>query len=250
MLGRCLESLHCGELAISRGEDHPVVVVTYGGTPEHKDIVAKAYPKAIHHMIEGDLGCNILWYEAAALAQTRFVVFLPDDDLRPPGFAAEVEKIIDQCESRGAGFGCWPGQAYYWDTGTLGHFIGAGLGASGIHPSFPLIKRLLAPNSYPFSQAAFLYDRETVLDVLSWCEDNLKDCGTRPTMMIGNDIALTLGHIQRFPRMVQSAKCLTWYGHHAGSETLQYAAGNNNLMPMYERARAKLQGVVFPRRKT
>jgi hypothetical protein len=69
-------------------------------------------------------------------------------------------------------------------------------------------------------------------------------------MMAGNDIALTLGHIQRFPRMVQSTQRLIWYGHWDGAETLRYAAGQNNLMPMYERARAKLQGVIFPARKS
>ena len=246
MLKGCLASLHCGEL----GEDHPVVVVTYGGTPAHRDIVAKACPRAIHHMIAGDLGCNMLWYEAASLAQTKWIVFCPDDDLRPPGFASEVEKIIDKCESSGAGFGCWPGRAYYWGSGILGHPIGAGLNMAGVHSSLPLIRRLLTPNSYPFSQAAFLYNREAALDALAWAEENLKDCCTREHFLVGNDIALTLCHIQRFPRMVQSAKCLTWYGHHDGSETLQYAAGKNNLMPMYECARAKLQNIVFPRRKT
>jgi glycosyltransferase involved in cell wall biosynthesis len=236
-----LKSLH---------NDHEIVVVTYNGVSDHQQIVEKICPQAIHVMYKEDRGCNALWAEAISLAKTRWVSLLADDDLRPPGFAAEVEKIIDQCESHGAGFATWNGRAYYWSDHTLGHPINTCYGRAGIYASAPLAAHIMTAGKYPWSQVAFLYDRETVLDVLAWCEEHLKDCGTRPTMMVGNDVALTLGHIQRFPRMVQSAKCLTWYGHHDGSETLQYAAGKNDLMGQYDKARTKLQNIVFPRRKT
>ena len=241
MLRACLASLH---------NDHPIVVATIGGSADHIQIVKQICPDAAHACEQGDYGCNRLWFNAANLAKTKWIVLLADDDLRPPGFAAEVERIIDRCESQGAGFAAWNGRAYYWDTGHLGHPINACYGRAGVYASAPLAAHIMTAGKYPWSQVAFLYDRETVLDVLDWCETGLKDCHTRSPMMIGNDIALTLGHIQRFPKMVQSGKCLTWYGHHDGSETLQYAAGKNNLMPMYECARAKLQNIVFPHRKT
>lgn len=237
MLRACLASLH---------NDHPIVVATMGGSAEHVQIVRQLCPGASHACEQGDYGCNRLWLNAASLAHTKWISFLPDDDLRPPGFGRAAQKICESMERNGAGFAAWNGQAYYWDDGRLAHPINTCFGVAGAYTSRPLADRVMTAGKYPFSQAAFLYDRETVLDVLIWCEENLKDCATRPTMMIGNDIALTLGHVQRFPRMMQSAQHLTWYGHHDGSETLQYAAGKNNLMTMYDRARIKLQGVIFP----
>jgi hypothetical protein len=234
----------------SLGNNHEIVVASYGAPPGCRELVAQHCPGARHFCIEEDYGCNRLWLQAAEMAQTKWIAFLPDDDLRPPGFGRAAQRICESMERHGAGFASWNGQAYYWDSDRLGHPMNNCFVAAGVYDPQPLANRIMAKGKYPFSQAAFLYDRETVLDVLTWCEDHLQDCFTRPTMMAGNDIALTLGHIQRFPRMVQSAQRLIWYGHWDGAETLQYAAGKNDLMNQYDKARLKLQNIVFPHRKT
>lgn len=224
-----------------------VVVATYGSTPENVQIVKAVSPHIPHFYTPEDHGCNRLWIQAAEMARTRWISFLPDDDLRPPGFVEAAESFCGLLERNNAGFGAWNGQAFFWNSGKLGHAMNTCFEEEGVYASGPLVEKVLRPGTYPFSQVAFLYDRETTLDVLQWCEANLKDCCTRPEMMIGNDIALTLGHAQRFSRVGQCAKRLTWYGHWDGSETLQ--AGNTNLMRAYDLARLKLAGVVFPVRK-
>lgn len=108
---------------------------------------------------------------------------------------------------------------------------------------------LRAKDSLPNSPVSFLFDRQTALDALYWAEENLKDCTTRPTMMIGNDVALVVAHAQRYAKFLQSSKQLSLYGHWDGSETVAWSQGQNDgLIPAYNKARERLARSKIPSR--
>ena len=240
-LRKCLESLH---------NDHSIVVATYGGTPEHRQIVSAAAPAATHFLTDKDYGCNRLWLQAVAMARTRWISLLHDDDLRPPGFGATVSKLCDLAEQYDAGFGTWYAKSYSWTKGTTALGWPGCFPKPGLHDSHLLMPNIVKPGRLAISPISFLYDRDTSLDILSWCEDHLKDCTTRKGMIIGNDIALTLGHVQRFRTIIQGDHYLSLCGFWDGSETCRWFKKENNLGPMYDKARAKLlDGVVFPPRR-
>lgn len=237
------------QVLASLGNDHEIVVATYCGSPQHSKVVAEVCPGVEHFCALEDLGCNRLWRQAISMAKTKWISLLYDDDKRPPGFAAEAEKLIDQIEAAGAGWGAWNAQAYHWSDNSLRNSMTIAHGKAGIHPSAPLISRISTKGRFADSPVSFLFDKETCLDVLAWCQENISDCQTRPGMMVGNDLALFLGHILRFPTMVQSDKILSYYGNWPGSETCAYfTRQSSSLMVQYEKARARLMaaGPSFP----
>ena len=236
----CLESLELEK----GGQD--VAVACFGAGPEHRKLCAKMLPAGSSiYVSKGDEGCNRLWIKAIEMAKTRWVSILHDDDRRPPGFAEEVNKLIREAELRSCGFIAWNGaQMDLADSRVYGNIPIAGV-TDGVHDSATLVKMLKMQNTLPNSPVSFIFDRETALDALYWAEENLADCVTRPSMMVGNDVMLVWAHVMRYSLFLQSSKQLSLYGHWDGSETIQFAAGKNaKLMECYNKTRLRLPKTV------
>ena len=230
---------------------HPVAIASFGASPYHSKFIATLPECVTSFVSRKDFGCNRLWIKALELATTKWVSILHDDDRRPAGFADEVEKLIAKAEALGCGFIAWNGLQLDIKTGKTGGAIPIAAGTDGVHDSASLLPMLRAKDSLPNSPVSFLFDRQTALDALYWAEENLKDCTTRPTMMIGNDVALVVAHVQRYAKFLQSSKPLSLYGHWDGSETVAWTQGQNNeLLPAYNKARERLARGVIPDRLT
>ena len=228
---------------------HPVAIASFGASPYHSKFLATLPECVTSFTSRKDAGCNQLWIKALELAKTKWVSILHDDDRRPANFAATVEALIDKAEALGCGFIAWNGLQLDIKTGKTGGAITIAAGTDGVHDSATLLPMLRAKDSLPNSPVSFLFDRQTALDALYWAEENLKDCTTRPTMMIGNDVALVVAHVQRYAKFLQSSKQLSLYGHWAGSETVAWSQGQNDgLLPAYNRARERLARSKIPPR--
>lgn len=228
---------------------HPVAIVSFGASPYHSKFLATLPECVTSFTSRKDFGCNQLWIKALELAKTKWVSILHDDDRRPANFAATVEALIDKAEALGCGFIAWNGLQLDIKTGKTGGVITIAAGTDGAHDSASLLPMLRAKDSLPNSPVSFLFDRQTALDALYWAEENLKDCTTRPTMMIGNDVALVVAHVQRYSKFLQSSKPLSLYGHWDGSETVAWTKGvNDQLLPAYNKARERLARSKIPPR--
>lgn len=228
---------------------HPVAIASFGASPYHSKFIATLPEGVTSFVSRKDFGCNRLWIKALELATTKWVSILHDDDRRPANFAEDVEKLIAKAEALGCGFIAWNGLQLDIKTGKTGGVIPIAAGTDGVHDSASLLPMLRAKDSLPNSPVSFLFDRQTALDALYWAEENLKDCTTRPTMMIGNDVALVVAHAQRYAKFLQSSKPLSLYGHWDGSETVAWTQGQNNeLLPAYNKARERLARGKIPQR--
>lgn len=228
---------------------HPVAIASFGASPYHSKFLATLPECVTSFTSRKDFGCNQLWIKALELAKTKWVSILHDDDRRPANFAATVEALIDKAEALGCGFIAWNGLQLDIKTGKTGGVITIAAGTDGAHDSASLLPMLRAKDSLPNSPVSFLFDRQTALDALYWAEENLKDCTTRPTMMIGNDVALVVAHVQRYSKFLQSSKPLSLYGHWDGSETVAWTKGvNDQLLPAYNKARERLARSKIPPR--
>jgi hypothetical protein len=228
---------------------HPVAIASFGASPYHSKFLATLPECVTSFTSRKDFGCNQLWIKTLELAKTKWVSILHDDDRRPANFAATVEALIDKAEALGCGFIAWNGLQLDIKTGKTGGVITIAAGTDGAHDSASLLPMLRAKDSLPNSPVSFLFDRQTALDALYWAEENLKDCTTRPTMMIGNDVALVVAHVQRYSKFLQSSKPLSLYGHWDGSETVAWTKGvNDQLLPAYNRARERLARSKIPPR--
>ena len=228
---------------------HPVAIASFGASPYHSKFLATLPECVISFTSRKDAGCNQLWIKALELAKTKWVSILHDDDRRPANFAATVEALIDKAEALGCGFIAWNGLQLDIKTGKTGGAITIAAGTDGVHDSASLLPMLRAKDSLPNSPVSFLFDRQTALDALYWAEENLKDCTTRPTMMIGNDVALVVAHVQRYTKFLQSSKQLSLYGHWDGSETVAWSQGQNDgLISAYNKARERLARSKIPPR--
>ena len=228
---------------------HPVAIASFGASPYHNKFLATLPECVTSFTSRKDAGCNQLWIKALELAKTKWVSILHDDDRRPANFAATVEALIDKAEALGCGFIAWNGLQLDIKTGKTEGVITIAAGTDGVHDSASLLPMLRAKDSLPNSPVFFLFDRQTALDALYWAEENLKDCTTRPTMMIGNDVALVVAHVQRYAKFLQSSKQLSLYGHWAGSETVAWSQGQNDgLIPAYNKARERLARSKIPQR--
>ena len=228
---------------------HPVAIASFGASPYHSKFLATLPEYVTSFTSRKDAGCNQLWIKALELAKTKWVSILHDDDRRPANFAATVEALIDKAEALGCGFIAWNGVQLDIKTGKTGGVITIAAGTDGAHDSASLLPMLRAKDSLPNSPVSFLFDRQTALDALYWAEENLKDCTTRPTMMIGNDVALVVAHVQRYAKFLQSGKHLSLYGHWDGSETVAWSQGQNDgLLPAYNKARERLARSKIPPR--
>ena len=228
---------------------HPVAIASFGASPYHSKFLATLPECVTSFTSRKDAGCNQLWIKALELAKTKWVSILHDDDRRPANFAATVEALIDKAEALGCGFIAWNGLQLDIKTGKTGGVITIAAGTDGVHDSASLLPMLRAKDSLPNSPVSFLFDRQTALDALYWAEENLKDCTTRPTMMIGNDVALVVAHVQRYAKFLQSSKPLSLYGHWDGSETVAWSQGQNDgLISAYNKARERLARSKIPQR--
>ena len=228
---------------------HPVAIASFGASPYHSKFLATLPECVTSFTSRKDAGCNQLWIKALELAKTKWVSILHDDDRRPANFAGTVETLIDKAEALGCGFIAWNGLQLDIKTGKTSGAITVAAGVDGAHDSATLLPMLRAKDSLPNSPVSFLFDRQTALDALYWAEENLKDCTTRPTMMIGNDVALVVAHVQRYGKFLQSSKQLSLYGHWAGSETVAWTQGQNDgLLPAYNKARERLARSRIPLR--
>jgi len=228
---------------------HPVAIASFGASPYHSKFLATLPDCVTSFVSRKDFGCNRLWIKALELAKTKWVVILHDDDRRPANFAAEVEKLISKAEALGCGFIAWNGVQLDIKTGKLGGQIPIAGVTDGVHESASLLPMLRAKDTLPNSPISFVLDRQTALDALYWAEENLKDCTTRPTMMIGNDVALIVAHVQRYGKFLQSSKQLSLYGHWEGSETIAWTKGQNpDLLTAYNKARKRLARCKIPTR--
>ena len=228
---------------------HPVAIASFGASPYHSKFLATLPECVTSFTSRKDAGCNQLWIKALELAKTKWVSILHDDDRRPANFAATVEALIDKAEALGCGFIAWNGLQLDIKTGKTGGVITIAAGTDGVHDSASLLPMRRAKDSLPNSPVSFLFDRQTALDALYWAEENLKDCTTRPTMMIGNDVALVVAHVQRYTKFLQSSKQLSLYGHWDGSETVAWSQGQNDgLISAYNKARERLARSKIPQR--
>ena len=230
----CVESLRPSEGKMD------VVVATFGGGVQHR-MYLKDSGVTDYFVTPKDYGCNQLWIKALELAKTRWVSILHDDDRRPPGFADEVNKLIREAELKSCGFIAWNGAQLDLESGEVSGNIPIAAVKDGVWDSSTLIPMLKMKGTLPNSPVSFIFDRETALDALYWAEENLKDCVTRPSMMVGNDVMLVWAHVMRYSMFLQSSKQLSWYGHWDGSETIQFASGKNAaLMECYDKTRSRL----------
>lgn len=232
--------------AVASVDKKYTVAASYASTPGHTPVIQQLEN---WYQTEEDFGCNRLWMQSIAMARTKYICVHHDDDLRPSGFDTAAEEIAQRLEQTGAGFAAWDGIQDF--NGQTGKIISVARRESGVQKSTKLTHHVLKRGALPWSPVSFMLQRDTALDILSWCDTNLRECVTRPTMMIGNDTSLVLGHIQRFDSFLKVPKPLTRYGHWDGSETCQFAAGKNDeLLRAYDKAKDILSGAVIGERKT
>ena len=90
-----------------------------------------------------------------------------------PGFAANANELCETADRDGAGVIAWNATGYHWATKETKGCFKIAFGNAGRYDSCGLADFLFSPNNLAYSQASFMYQRDTVLDILSWCEDNL-----------------------------------------------------------------------------
>jgi hypothetical protein len=239
-LRRCLESVkHLPN----------VVVACFGAGEGHDGIINSARPGTPSFLTAGDEGCNMLWLQAVRLATTPWVVILHDDDQLVP----EFEKALAGVDPQDAAFIGWDGynEFYGRKQSTAARIWGAA--PHGFNPTAPLLASVTQPNdSFVKSPVTMMLRRDKALRVLEWCEKGLKDCSVRPTMMIGNEIALLLGHLRSGDRWFRVARNLVRFGNWEGSETVKFLEGRNpRLFDLYNEARMRLgRSTDFPYQAT
>lgn len=236
----CLESLELHKGVMD------VAVATFGGSPQHRKLLKEMLPAGSEVFVtHKDYGCNQLWIKALELAKTRWVSILHDDDHRPPGFAETANQLIKRAELEGCGFIAWDGAKLDHKTGAVSGRVTVADVPEGVWDTDVLRAGQKQQGNLALSPVSFIFDRETALDALYWAEENLSDCVTRPSMMVGNDVALLWAHIVRYPKFLKSSKQLSLYGHWEGSETCQWASGGNpKLMECYNKTRARLPDAI------
>ena len=245
-LRRCLESV----------KNLPnVVVASYGADVVlHQAIIDEVRPGTRCYLTEADYGCNRLWLQSVVLAETKWVVILHDDDQLVP----EFEDALASVDTSGAGFIGWDGTCDFYDgrNAEVWYPFSKPL-ETGLLSSLPLIDAVTRPNSgmheshgMVASPVTMMLQKDIAMAVLSWCETGLKDFCARPTMMIGNEIALLFGHLKISSKWFHIAKPLVKTGYWAGSETVKWYEGSNpELMNLYEGVRNKFGKEQFLFRK-
>ena len=236
----CIESLLPCQGAMD------IAVASFGGSVAHRKLLKDILPEGSATFVtHKDYGCNQLWIKALELAKTRWVSILHDDDRRPAGFAQDANALIKKAELNGCGFIAWNGAQLDLNTGKVYGNVPVAAAKDGVYSTDMLKAGQKQLGALAFSPVSFIFDRETALDALYWAEANLQDCVTRPSMMVGNDVALLWAHIVRYSKFLQSSKQLSLYGHWEGSETCQFAGGHNpKLMECYNKTRPRLPEVV------
>lgn len=233
-LRRCLESV----------KSLPnVVVASYGAGPEHRGIIESVRPGTRCFVTPNDYGENHLLLQAVALADTKWVVILHDDDQLVPDFATELSRI----DPLHAGFIAWDGQTEWYDGREPKRVNPWGSKTSGLQSSQRLLRDVTVPHGGMVrSPVTMMLRKDTAMAVLSWCEEGLAEFHTRPTMMIGNEIALLFGHLKEFPTFYHIQKPLVKFGHWEGSETIKYVNGEvPELVKLYDGVRKKFGGEQF-----
>lgn len=225
-------------------QDFPnVAVACYGADQDHERIVHSLLPEATVMWRPDDAGANKLWLDAVRLARSDWVVLLHDDDALSDDFLSALEpvRLPSNCA-----FVAWRGDVYRKTDGTWRENL-VTIHPFGVHPAGVLSTETYISGcttqgrDLAISPVNMLLRRDVAIAALEWCEIHLKDCYTRPTMLIGNDIALLLAHLYLESSFLYLDRSLVKFGTWSGSETAAYMAGKNpGLLPQYNAAREKL----------
>jgi len=227
-----------------------VVVASYGADVDlHQSIIDEIRPGTRCYLTPNDYGCNRLWLQTVVLAQTQWVVILHDDDLLNP----EFEEVLSSVDTTGAEFIAWDGLCK-WDDGSgrpTSAFYPWGDTGTGLYSSLPLVSWVTTPHGgMVASPVTMMLKKDIVMSVLSWCETGIADCVTRPTMMIGNEIALLFGHLKSYSKWFHIARPLVTCGAGPESETVKWMAGTNpELVNLYDKVRDRFGKEQFIFRK-
>lgn len=233
-LRRCLESV----------KSLPnVVVACYGAGPDHAKIIEQVRPGTRCYVTPNDHGENRLLMQAVVMADTPWVVILHDDDQLVPEFQSAMEAIpaVDY------GFIGWDGVSEWYGEKQPNNVYPYGRLKTGVQPVEPLADDvMLKHGGMVRSPVTMMLRRDLAMAVLSWCETGLADFHTRPTMMIGNEIALLFGHVKASETWYHVAKPLVKFGHWEGSETCKWLNGEcPELVNLYDRVRERFGGEQF-----
>lgn len=202
-------------------------------------------------LLATDPGCNESWLQGVYRATTPFVLILHDDDELTEEFAAYYWGIIRPELARGIGWVLWDGRVkergvvldeYHT---TLPPCHGRPC-ETGYYEPVELVSAY-RDNSrclYPISPVVQIVRTDVAKQALKECESQFLDpvYFTRPTMMIGNEILLTLRTLQQAVMRRQKAfyvrRALTYFGRHAGSESQVHRVnGTDGLVRGYRAAR-------------
>lgn len=186
-----------------------------------------------------DPGSNQAWVAGFQRAQTTRVQWLADDDLLAPTYGKTYAEIISPVLDAGGVFASWEAHFYY-ENGTTG-FSNYWSGPTRVLASSELLKVVGTRRRLSLSPVLGVFDRKTLIGAYQEAFRTLTtpESYTRPGMLIGDDLLVWYRHLQKFPKWLYVNQVLSYYGHHADSETVHcHEAGiMDRLCRAYDLAR-------------
>lgn len=212
-----------------------VVVVSFAASEAsiavHKELLlACPHIKAV--LFEGDQGCNELWLQGLYQATTPYVLILHDDDELAPGFAACYQDVIRPQLEKGIGTVLWDARIKEGGRVTDEYHVllprrDGQRAVTGNYDPTEIMGVFRDPEQmvYPISPVVQILHTDVCKRALKECQSEFIDPVhfTRPTMMVGNEVLMTLRNFQAAAAGGRSVfyvhRALTYFGRHAGSES-------------------------------
>lgn len=213
-LRRCLQSVAAVPL--------PIVVSSAAITPAvcaELSAFLQQRPDTVLTVQTVDHGCNEMWLRGVYAAQTPYVLLLHDDDQLAPQFSqaytAHIAPVLGTVHHA-----FWDGEVAV-DGQPIGErHASLAAGQTGLQPGAAVVADRLQ-RGLALSPVVQIFQRRLALRVLQEAVEHLRDpvFYTRPTMLVGNDMLLSLRHAEAWPQCYYLAESLTYYGRWDGSET-------------------------------
>jgi hypothetical protein len=202
-------------------------------------------------LFNGDLGCNELWLQGVYHVTTPYVLILHDDDELAEDFGLYYWGLIRPELERSVGWVLWDAKVKEHgrvldENHRLMPCVGSLRPVTGLYDpaEFFAYYRDNAKCVYPISPVVQIMRTDVARRALKECAEGFRtpEFFTRPTMMIGNEILMTLRSLQAATesgrKFLYVAEPLTYFGRHDGSESEVHARnGSQKLARGYTAAR-------------
>ena len=224
------------------------IISCYSPSNEHFDFfkdIQEISPLIRINVCENDYGVNKLWINGVQMVKTKYVLILHDDDYLNDNFFKNFIDINEKLKE--FNYILWNGRACndnneeVWRGNVLKLYgypdknFGTGIKNSQI-----LLNNYMNGEGFVISPVIQIFETKKSLHILQWCELNYKypENFSRPTMMLGNEIALTYYNLKYSDKFYFYDEYYTTY---IQSETSETFLNGTKLLKGYNNARALLK---------